>query len=68
MKWRKISEQEVEAVLSVPDKVEPTERGRMNAFRRFGSRYLKVTYRELPDEILIISVVDRSDEQMGETT
>lgn len=61
MKWRKISEQEVEAVLSVPDKVEPTERGRMNAFRRFGSRYLKVTDREFPDEILIVSAVDKSD-------
>ncbi len=61
MKWRKISEQEVEAVLSVPDKVESTERGRSNAFRRLGSRYLKVTYRELSDEILIISAVDKRD-------
>ncbi|MDF0668376.1 MAG: DUF4258 domain-containing protein [Nitrospira sp.] len=61
MKWRKISEQEVEAVLSVPDKVEQTERERMNAFRRIGSRYLKVTYREFADEILIISAVDKSD-------
>lgn len=61
MKWRQISEQEVQAVLSVPDKVEPTERGRMNAFRRFGGRHLKVTYREFPDEILIISAVDKCD-------
>jgi hypothetical protein len=61
MKWRNISEQEVEAVLSVPDKVEPTERGRTNAFRRFGSRHLKVTYREFPEEILIISAVDKCD-------
>lgn len=61
MKWRKISEQEVEAVISAPEKVEPTERGRMNAFRRSSSRYLKVTYREFPDEIFIISVVDKRD-------
>lgn len=61
MKWRRISQEEVESVLNNPDKVEPTKMGRSNAFKRMGTRYLKVTYKELPDAILIISAVDKSD-------
>lgn len=61
MKWRKISEQEVEAVLAGPDKREQTECGRINAFKQVGARYLKVTYKEYPNGLLIISAVDKSD-------
>lgn len=61
MKWRKICEREVEAVLAKPDTVEQTERGRTNAFKQVGARYLKVTYKEHPHELLIISAVDKSD-------
>lgn len=43
MKWRKISEREVEAVLAKPDKVEQAERGRTNTCKQVGIRYLKVT-------------------------
>ena len=61
MQWRKISEKEVESLLDNPDKVEPTEMGRMNALKRIGGRYLKVTYKEFANELLIISAVDKSD-------
>jgi hypothetical protein len=61
MTWRNISEQEVEAVLSRPDRVEHAECGRINAFKQIGARYLKVTYKEHPHELLIISAVDKSD-------
>jgi len=61
MQWRKISEREVDAVLSQPDRLESTEKGRTNAFKQVGSRYIKVTYKEFFDEILIISAVDKSD-------
>jgi hypothetical protein len=61
MKWRRISEQEVEAVLSNPDKMEETERGRTNAFKRLGNRLIKVSYKDLGKEFLIISAVDKSD-------
>lgn len=61
MKWRNISEQEVEAVLSQPDRVEQTERGRTNAFKQVGARYLKVTYKESTAELLIISAMGKSD-------
>ena len=61
MQWRKISEREVEAVLAKPDKTEQTKHGRTNAFKHVGVRYLKVTYKESPAELLIISAVDKSD-------
>ncbi len=61
MKWRKISQAEVEQTLKEPDKTESTKEGRRNAFKTIGDRYIKVTYRELKDEILIISTVDKSD-------
>lgn len=61
MKWRRISQDEVKQTLEEPEKTELTEEGRKNAFKAIGDRYIKVTYRELKDEILIISVVDKSD-------
>lgn len=61
MRWRKISEQEVEAALSEPDKLKPIESGRVNAFKQIGDRYIKITYKELSEEILIISAVDKKD-------
>lgn len=61
MRWRKISQVEVEQTLKWPERTELTKEGRKNAFKPIGERYIKVTYRELKDEILIISVVDKSD-------
>lgn len=60
MKWRKISEDEVNSVLNGPDKTEQSIKGRTNVYKTLGSRYIKVTYKEFSDEILIISVVDKS--------
>ena len=61
MKWRRISQAEVEQTLKEPEKTELTEQGRKSAFKTIGTRYIKVTYRELKDEILIISAVDKRD-------
>ncbi len=61
MKWRRISQIEVELTLAEPDKTEFTKEGRKNAFKVIENRYIKVTYRELEVEILIISAVDKSD-------
>ena len=61
MKWRRISQTEVEQALKEPEKTELTSIGRINAFKTIGDRYIKVTYRESKDEILIISAVDKSD-------
>jgi len=61
MKWRSISQSEVELTLKKPEKTELTDKGRKNAFKTIGNRYIKVTYRESEYEILIISAVDKSD-------
>lgn len=60
MKWRKISEEETYLVLENPDKIETSIQGRVNAYKSMGRRCIKVTYKEFPGEILIISVVDKS--------
>ena len=60
MKWRRISEEEIALILSSPDKTEQSTKGRINVYKTIGTRYLKVTYKEFPDEILIISVVGKS--------
>ena len=35
-------------------------RGRMNVYKTIGERYIKVTYKKLSHETLIISVVDKA--------
>jgi hypothetical protein len=59
MKWRRISEEEVFLVLKNPDIIEEPTKGRSNAFKLIGKRYLKVTYKKVSEEILVISVVDK---------
>jgi len=59
MKWRGISEADANLTLNDPDKVEQSIRGRINVFKVIGKRYIKVTYKEFLEEILIISVVDK---------
>jgi hypothetical protein len=66
MKWRQISEDEVHLALENPDKIEESIRGRTNAYKFIGERYIKVTYREFSDEILIISVVDKGKGERSE--
>ena len=60
MKWRRISEEEVTLILSSPDKTEQSIKGRINVYKAIGTRYIKVTYKEFSDEVLIISVLDKS--------
>ncbi len=60
MKWRRISEEEVTLTLSSPDKTEQSIKGRINVYKTIGTRYIKVTYKEFSDEVLIVSVVDKS--------
>jgi hypothetical protein len=60
MKWRRISEEEVYLTLNTPDKLEESIQGRMNTYKSIGQRYIKVTYKKFLEEILVISVVDKS--------
>ena len=60
MKWRRISEEEVNLTLNNPDRVEESIKGRINVYKSIGQRYIKVTFKRFSDEILIISVVDKA--------
>ena len=43
MKWRKISEAEVESAIADPDMQHDSIKGRKNAFKTLGDRLVKVT-------------------------
>lgn len=57
----RFSEEEVEYIVRDPERIEPTEQGRFNAFGWAGDRYLRVTFRDLDAELPVISAVDRTD-------
>jgi len=59
MKWRKISEEEVLLTLEDPDRIEESIKGRLNAYKKIGQRLIKITYKEIPGEIVIISAVQK---------
>ncbi|TLD40157.1 MAG: hypothetical protein JETT_3582 [Candidatus Jettenia ecosi] len=59
MKWRGISEEDVYFIVNNPDKIEESIKGRTNAYKSLGKRYIKVTYKKFVDKILIISAVDK---------
>ena len=46
--------------LENPDKIEESVKGRMNAYKAIGARYIKVTYKKFPGEIFVISAVDKA--------
>ncbi len=60
MKWRRISEDEVYKTMKNYDRIEESIKGRINVYKSFGQRFIKVTYKESSDEILIISAVDKA--------
>ena len=57
MKWRGISESEVELAISMPDKVESTEKKRHNAYKTIKGKVLKITYRKSDNQAQIISAL-----------
>lgn len=46
-------------VVSSPDDVQETSKGRKNAMRAMGNRLLKVTYTEEPEKIVVITAIDK---------
>ena len=63
MKWRKISESEVEETLSNSEINENSIKGRRNAFKYINQRYLKVTYKKDNDKIIIITAIEKSKQE-----
>jgi hypothetical protein len=46
MKWRKISEAEIELATYSPDDLEQSEKNRVNAYKKIKNKILKVTYQK----------------------
>jgi Domain of unknown function (DUF4258) len=59
MKWRRISETEVLAVLNHPDRVEESIDNRRNAYKSLDSRILKVTYAVEQEDVVVITVIEK---------
>jgi hypothetical protein len=57
MKWRKISEAEIKLATYSPDDLEPSEKTRINAYKKFKDKILKVTYQKHDDRIQIITAL-----------
>jgi len=61
MKWRKISESDIETALTDPDKVEMTEKNRLNAYKYINNRLIKVTFCQDEDSIRIITALRKGE-------
>lgn len=59
MRLHDISLEHVLEVLRDPAKVDSTIRGRYNAFKRIGQRFIRVTYKEEEMRYVIITVTPR---------
>jgi len=55
MKWRRVSEADVVSVLNVPDRVEQSMDGRINAYKSLADRLLKATYVEEKGNFVLIT-------------
>lgn len=59
IKERQVTEEEVNIAIHTPDYTEPSIKDRKNAYKFTGNRFLRVTYKEENDYILIITVTVR---------
>ncbi len=59
MKWRKISEANVRDTLLFPEAIENSIKGRKNAFKHVENKWLKVTFKEENDNIVVVTVIDK---------
>ena len=57
MRLHKILETEVKSVIERPEHLEPSKEGRLNAWTEISGKFLRVTYKEEPDNFLVISAV-----------
>ena len=60
MKWREITEDEVKDTVLYPESVEDSIKGRKNAFKHIGKKYLKVTFHKEINKITIVTAVDKN--------
>ncbi len=59
MRQHKISEQEIELALHKPEHTEPSTEGRSNIWIKTTGKYLRVTFKEQSDKLLVITAVKK---------
>jgi len=59
MRWHSISEADVKLCLAKPERVETGSLGKINAWRKFDNKFLRVTYRQESKGLVIITAVMR---------
>ncbi|MFZ3064619.1 MAG: DUF4258 domain-containing protein [Nitrospirota bacterium] len=59
MKEREITEEEAKITIKEPEYTEPSAKGRTNAFKFISNKFLRVTFKEEYDHILVITVTMR---------
>jgi len=60
MRWHRIAEIEVESALKAPEFLEPSAENRLNAWMKVSKKYLRVTYMEESNRLLVISAVKKN--------
>jgi len=60
MKWRGISEHELNEVLSAPDEVIDSIRGRKKARKRISGRDIEKVFKEEDVRVVIVTAIDTS--------
>jgi hypothetical protein len=55
MRWHRIGEDLVQQTLQAPDWEEPSIANRVNRWKRVGDRFLRVTFKDEPERIVVIT-------------
>ena len=50
---------EVQEALAEPDKVAPSIKGRYNAYKKVGARFVRITYADEEGRLIVVSVTPR---------
>ena len=60
MKWREITKEDVEDTLLHPEIMIDSNRGRKNVLKHIGKKYLKVTFTQKGEQLIVITAVDKN--------
>jgi len=60
MKWREVAEDEIKDTILYHEDIEDSTKGRKNAFKHIGNKWLKVTFKQEVDKIIVITVIDKN--------
>jgi hypothetical protein len=59
MRLHRIKESEIESAINKPDFIESSSEGKLNAWLKVPKKYLRVTYKQESDKILVITAVKK---------